>query len=106
MYFQCSACIFSPHQVRHVPKTLGIERGGIRRFYDGQQRCTHPELSGNAAVSPAVKSKVRALALPMKTVARAWPLWKYCQSGAYRLWALFVCLPWCVLGYGVIFGGE
>jgi hypothetical protein len=33
----------------------------------------YPELSGNAAVSPAEKSKVVALLFPMKTVARACP---------------------------------
>ena len=41
-----------------------------------------PELSGKTAVSPAVKSNVRALELPVKTVARAWPWWKYSHSSA------------------------
>ncbi len=34
-------------------------------------KVTYPELSGKAAVSPALKSKVRALAFPIKTVAVA-----------------------------------
>jgi hypothetical protein len=33
-------------------------------------------LSGKTAVSPDLKSKVRELALPVKTVARAVPEWK------------------------------
>lgn len=43
-----------------------------------------PLLSGKTAVSPAVKSKVRALESPMKMVARASPWWKYSHSSAYR----------------------
>jgi hypothetical protein len=39
-----------------------------------------PALSGNTAVSPALKSKVRELEFPVKTVACASPEWKYSHS--------------------------
>lgn len=42
-----------------------------------------PELSGKTAVSPLLKSKVREFALPVKTVARALPEWKYNHSSDY-----------------------
>ena len=47
---------------------------GFMKIWEGWEKL--PLLSGNTAVSPAVKSKVRAMAPPRKTVARAWPLWK------------------------------
>jgi hypothetical protein len=43
---------------------------------------SYPELSGKTAVSPALKSKVLALALPVNAVARAVPWWKYSHSSA------------------------
>lgn len=57
----------------------GREEGGV----GGLRRGTDPELSGNTAVSPARKSKVRAFCVPRKTVARASPLQKKSHSAAY-----------------------
>ena len=36
-------------------------------------------------MSPAEKSNVRALVLPVKTLARALPLWKYSHSSAWNV---------------------
>lgn len=50
--------------------SLNVSSGTIRGV------ATYPELSGKTAVSPELKSNVRALALPMKTVALPSPEWK------------------------------
>lgn len=57
--------------------------GGVSLGVRNRNRFGLPLLSGNTPVSPARKSNVRAAALPMNTVARAWPLWKYSHSSAY-----------------------
>lgn len=65
-----------PHELLSVRGVLDVVAWQllVRNNY-GEQR-NIPALSGNTAVSPATKSKVRALEPPRKTVALAWPEWK------------------------------
>lgn len=64
-----------PNKILCLRRVLNVMSWGVSASskwrQDGRGK---PLLSGKTAVSPAVKSKVRALAPPMKTVARALPL--------------------------------